>query len=187
MGKKIVVITGSPRVKGNTYALTESFIEAAERNGCEVVRFDAVSLQVGTCHACRTCFKNGMPCSFDDDFNEVAREVQDADGILFAFPLYFYSIPAKLKAVIDKFYCFFTTGRCKVKEWGMICCCGMPDAEVMDGVRISLQRSANIMKWHMVGELLVPGVNKPGEVRGTGAMQQAAALADAFVNQPVRR
>ena len=51
MSKKIVVITGSPRKTGNSFAMTDAFIQAAEAKGHTVTRFDAAHLQVGGCRA----------------------------------------------------------------------------------------------------------------------------------------
>ena len=78
MSKKIVVITGSPRKNGNSFAMTEAFIKAAEDKGHTVTRFDAAMKQVGGCHACETCFKTGKACSFDDDFNTIAPAILEA-------------------------------------------------------------------------------------------------------------
>ena len=50
MGKKIVVITGSPRKNGNSFAMTEAFIKAAEKKGHTITRFDAALKNVGGCH-----------------------------------------------------------------------------------------------------------------------------------------
>lgn len=54
MGKKIVVITGSPRKNGNSFAMTDAFIQAAEAKGHEITCFDAAMKNVGGCHACET-------------------------------------------------------------------------------------------------------------------------------------
>ncbi|MDE5815464.1 MAG: NAD(P)H-dependent oxidoreductase, partial [Alistipes sp.] len=51
---KIVVITGSPRKNGNSFAMTEAFIREAESLGHTVQRFDAALLQIGGCRACQT-------------------------------------------------------------------------------------------------------------------------------------
>ena len=59
MNKKIVVITGSPRKNGNSFAMTEAFIKAAEAKGHIVTRFDAAMRKLGGCHACETCYKTG--------------------------------------------------------------------------------------------------------------------------------
>ena len=84
MSKKIVVITGSPRKKGNGFAMTAAFIKAAEEKGHTVKRFDAAMMNVSGCHACETCFKTGKACSFDDDFNVIAPAIQEADAIVFS-------------------------------------------------------------------------------------------------------
>lgn len=55
MSKKIVVITGSPRKDGNSFAMTDAFIKSAEAKGHTVTRFDDAMQKVGGCHACETC------------------------------------------------------------------------------------------------------------------------------------
>ena len=94
MSKKIVVITGSPRKDGNSFAMTDAFIRAAQAKGHTVTRFDAAMMKIGGCHACETCFKTGKACSFDDDFNLIAPAVLEADALVFTIPVYWYSIPA---------------------------------------------------------------------------------------------
>lgn len=179
MSKKIVVITGSPRQNGNSFAMTRSFIEAAEKKGHEVMRFDAAMKNVGGCHACETCFKTGKACSFDDDFNTIAPAILAADAIVFTMPVYWYSIPAQIKSVIDKLYSFCVAGKdIAEKECAVIACCEENDMSVLDGVRIPLERSAALLKWKMVGEVLVPGVLNVGDIDKTDGCQKAAELAD---------
>ena len=179
MGKKIVVITGSPRKKGNSFAMTEAFIQAAEEKGHQVTRFDAAMEHVEGCRACETCFKTGKACSFDDAFNGLAPAILEADAVVFTMPVYWYSIPAQVKGVIDKLFSFVAGGKdIAGKECAMIVCCEEEDLSVMDGVRIPLERSAALMKWKMVGEVLIPGVLKEGDIEKTDGCQQAAALAE---------
>ena len=54
------------------------------------------------------------------------------------------------------------------------------EMDVMDGVRIPLERSAALLKWDMVGEVLVPGVLNAGDIAKTDGCAQAAALAEKF-------
>ena len=49
---------------------------------------------------------------------------------------------------------------------------------VLDGVRIPVERSAALIKWHMAGEVLIPGVLNAGDIEKTDGCQQAAALAE---------
>ena len=181
MGKKIVVITGSPRKAGNSFAMTDAFIQAAEAKGHTVTRFDAAMKKVGGCHACETCFKTGKACSFDDDFNAIAPAILEADAVVFTTPVYWYSIPAQIKGAIDRLFSFVVGGKdIAGKECAMIVCCEEEDMSVMDGVRIPLERSAALLKWKMVGEVLIPGVLNVGDIAKTDGCAQAAALADKF-------
>lgn len=176
---KIVVITGSPRKKGNSFAMTDAFIKAAGEKGHTVTRFDAAMMKIGGCHACETCFKTGKACSFDDDFNLIAPAVQDADAVVFTMPVYWYSIPAQIKGVIDRLYSFCVAGKdIAGKACALIACCEEDDMTVLDGVRIPIERSVALLKWHMAGEVLVPGVLNVGDIDKTDGCAQAAALAD---------
>lgn len=179
MSKKIVVITGSPRKNGNSFAMTDAFVRAAEAKGHQVIRFDAAMKNVGGCHACETCFKTGKACSFEDDFNTIAPAILGADAVVFTTPVYWYSIPAQIKGVIDKLFSFVVASKdIAGKECAMIVCCEEEDMSVMDGVRIPLERSAALLKWKMTGEVLIPGVLNVGDIKKTDGCKQAAALAD---------
>ena len=181
MSKKIVVITGSPRKNGNSFAMTEAFIHEAEQRGHSVRRFDAAFLKIGGCHACMTCYKTGKACSFDDDFNDIAPAILEADAVVFTMPVYWYSIPAQIKGAIDRLFSLVVGGKeVAGKKWGLIACCEEDDTTVLDGVRIPMERTAALLQWEMVGEVLIPGVLNVGDIDHTDGCQQAAALADKF-------
>lgn len=178
---KIVVITGSPRKNGNSAAMAEAFIAEAEKIGHEVTRFDAARMKIGGCHACGTCYKTGKACSFDDDFNLIAPAIVGAGAIVMAMPTYWYSIPAQIKGVIDRLYSLVVGGKdIAGKKLGLIACCEEHDPTVMDGVRMPIERSAKLLGWQVVGEVLVPGVLNEGDIDGTDGCSQAAALARKF-------
>lgn len=179
MSKKIVVITGSPRKMGNSFAMTDAFIKAAKAKGHSVTRFDAAMMKINGCHACETCYKTGKACSFDDDFNLIAPAIVDADAIVFTMPVYWYSIPAQIKGVIDRIYSLVIGGKdITGKECALITCCEEDDTSVMDGVRVPIERSAALLKWKIVGEVLIPGVLHEGDINKTDGCKKAAALAD---------
>lgn len=178
---KIVVITGSPCKNGNSFAMTEAFIHEAEQRGHSVRRFDAAFLKIGGCHACMTCYKTGKACSFDDDFNDIAPAILEADAVVFTMPVYWYSIPAQIKGAIDRLFSLVVGGKeVAGKKWGLIACCEEDDTTVLDGVRIPMERTAALLQWEMVGEVLIPGVLNVGDIDHTDGCQQAAALADKF-------
>lgn len=179
MSKKIVVITGSPRKNGNSFAMTDAFIKRAEAKGHTITRFDAAYKQVGGCRACETCYSKGKACSFDDDFNEIAPAILDADTIVFTMPVYWYSIPAQIKGVIDRIFSFVIGGKdISGKECALIACCEEDDISVMDGVSIPIKKMCALNKWNMIGEVLIPGVFKVGDIDNTDGCKKAMELAD---------
>ena len=178
---KIVVITGSPRRGGNSFAMTDAFVAAAEARGHSVQRFDAALMKIGGCRACETCYSTGKACTFDDDFNTIAPAILEADAVVYSMPLYWYSIPAQIKGVIDRIYSLVVGGKeVAGKKFGLIACCEEEDAAMLDGIRIALQRTTALLKWETVGEVLVPGVLKVGDIAKTDGCAQAAALAEKF-------
>ena len=179
MSKNIVVITGSPRKNGNSFAMTDAFIQAAEAKGHTVTRFDAADRNLTGCRACETCFKTGKACSFDDDFNLIAPVILESDVIVFTMPVYWYSIPSQIKGVIDRIYSLVVGGKdIAGKECALIACCEEEDLSVLDGVRIPMERTAALNKWKMVGEVLIPGVLNAGDINKTDGCRQAAELVD---------
>ena len=94
-------------------------------------------------------------------------------------PVYWYSIPAQIKGVIDRIFSLVVGGKdIAGKACGLITCCEENDLSVMDGVRIPVERSAALLKWDMIGEVLIPGVLNVGDIEKTDGCRQAAALAE---------
>ena len=112
---KIVVLTGSPRKNGNSAYLAEQFIKGAEEKGHEVFRFDCAFKQVEPCRACNRCDMDG-PCIFNDDFQELRPHLIEADMVVFATPMYYFSISAQMKRVICPFLCHQRADKGSVEE-----------------------------------------------------------------------
>lgn len=180
MKKKMVVLTGSPRKNGNSFALADAFITAAEKKGYSVTRYDAAETTIKGCTACETCYQTGKACSFEDDFNPMALSLEEADAVVIITPLYWYTFPAKLKAVIDKFYAFYIGKRgIGGKKCGFIVCCE-GEAEPMEGIRFSYKHTVALLEWNPVGEVFIPLVHEIGDIDKTTGIAQAAALAEKF-------
>ncbi|MGM0216523.1 flavodoxin family protein [Enterococcus sp. AZ109] len=182
MKKKILVITGSPRRHGNSWAMTDAFIETAEANGHSITRFDVGLSKIGGCVACEKCFsKENQACVYNDDFNKIAPFIQEADAVVFSTPLYWYSFPGQIKNFIDKIYSF-VVGQKDIagKACGLMACCEDHDISALDGIRFPYEKTIGLLKWESVGEVLIPGVFHKGEINATDGLQRASALADAL-------
>ena len=102
--KKILVVMGGGRPKGNTAQLVDSFVKGAEEAGHSVEKVSLLKTEVKGCLGCNAC-RYGKPCVQKDGFNELVPKIKGADLVVFASPLYFWTISSKLKAFIERFYC----------------------------------------------------------------------------------
>ena len=97
----VLGIQGSPRRKGNTSILLDYFLNEAERLGAQAYNLQVAKKNINPCLGCGNCEKHGF-CIIDDDMREVYFLLRRADFIVMATPIFFYSVPAQLKALIDR-------------------------------------------------------------------------------------
>lgn len=102
--KKILVVLGGGRPNGNTAQLAAEFIKGAVQAGHRTELLSLNKIQVNGCTGCNAC-RYGKPCVQKDDFNAIIPKIKEADLIVFASPLYFWTISSKIKAFIERFYC----------------------------------------------------------------------------------
>ena len=100
--KKVLILSGSPRKGGNSDILCDRFAEGAREAGHSVEKVRVAEKKVGYCRACYYCRTHGGECAVKDDMAEILQSMIEADVIVLASPVYFYSIDAQLKAVIDR-------------------------------------------------------------------------------------
>ena len=109
--KKILILEGSPRKNGNTGILSGQFAKGAEQAGGCVEKIRVAEKKVSGCLGCGACEKNGGACIQKDDMEEIRAKMLAADSIVLASPIYFYSMTAQMKAVIDRTYAFIGSWR----------------------------------------------------------------------------
>ena len=102
--KNILVIQGGGRPKGNTVQLIDSFVKGAMDTGNTVEVISLIKNEVKGCLGCNAC-RYGKPCVQKDAFNDLVPKIKAADCLVFASPLYFWTISSRIKAFIERFYC----------------------------------------------------------------------------------
>ena len=102
--KKILIIQGGGRPKGNTARLVENFEKGAKEAGHETEVVSLLKHEVKGCLGCNAC-RYGKPCIQKDDFNGLVPKIKEADLLVFASPLYFWTLSSRIKAFIERFYC----------------------------------------------------------------------------------
>jgi multimeric flavodoxin WrbA len=96
----VVGICGSPRIQATEYILKEA-LRQLEEKGFETSFWTARGKRIGFCAHCDFCLKN-KECAFKDDMQELYRLLKDADGIIFATPVYNGGVSAQTKAIMDR-------------------------------------------------------------------------------------
>lgn len=174
--KRILIIHASARVNGNTAYLTKVAKEAAEAAGNEVTVIEATKLKIQPCRDCKTCFKTGRPCTFNDDFDDiVAPELERSDAIVFVEPMYWFEAPAAMRLIVDKFYAYETTKHpLPIKTCALIATrAGDLD---LDGIVIPYEHTVKLMGWTNVGTVTQGLCINPGDVEKTDAPARVREL-----------
>ncbi|MDO8490711.1 MAG: flavodoxin family protein [Dehalococcoidia bacterium] len=98
---KILGVLGSPRKKGNSEILLNEAFKGAKDAGAETELLRVSDYTIKPCDGCRTCSEK-LKCHQDDDMQILYDKLRAADGIIFATPVYFWTIPGYFKTFIDR-------------------------------------------------------------------------------------
>ncbi len=101
---KILVLNGSPKKKSDTFRMTEAFLKGInKKEKHEVNIINVIEKNIAPCRGCFGCWeKMEGHCITDDDQNDILDLYVRSDLIIWSFPLYCYSMPSHLKAVLDR-------------------------------------------------------------------------------------
>lgn len=100
MSKKVLILSSSPRKGGNSDSLCGRFADGALEAGHTVETIRLAEKKIGYCTGCYAC-QTGT-CPQKDDTAEILEKMLDCDVMVLATPVYFYSMCAQLKALIDR-------------------------------------------------------------------------------------
>lgn len=98
---KIIAIYGSPRRDGNTATLLKQAVKGARDAGAEIREFVLRDLKMSPCLEIYKCKESGR-CAIQDDFQMIHDEMFAADGMILASPIFFYTVSAHTKILMDR-------------------------------------------------------------------------------------
>lgn len=101
--KKVLIFSSSPIPSGNSGMLCDEFARGAREAGHEVTRVDISEKKINFCTGCEVCVQTGEGCVQKDDMAELIAQMHEADVWVLATPIYFMSVSAQLKVLIDRF------------------------------------------------------------------------------------
>ncbi|MBQ7649687.1 MAG: flavodoxin family protein [Victivallales bacterium] len=163
--KKVLIISASPRKGGNSDLLCDQFAKGATEAGHNVEKIRLAEKNVGYCTGCYACQKLGK-CVQKDDANELVEKMLSADVVVLATPVYFYSMDAQLKALIDRSVSRWADfGRFKGTEFWLVITAADESHDMMSA---TLEGLRGFMRDCMDGSI------ERGVIYGTGAYEKGA-------------
>jgi len=180
MGKKIVILNGSPRAKGNTAGLIDAFAEGAEQAGHEIVRFDLQRMNIRPCRGCLGGGRNPQsPCVQQDDMAKIYPHYETADVLVLASPMYYWSITAQLKAVIDRLFAVTEKDpeyRTPKQHCVLLMAAEGDTPDNFEPVEYYYHALLRHLGWENLGEVYAGGVMQAGDIEGHPALAKAREL-----------
>ena len=101
MSKRILVLSTSPRIGGNSETLADVFIKGAEEAGHETKKICLYDKKIESCKGCLGCQTTGK-CILRDDAERIIAQMKAMDVLVFATPIYFYEMSGQMKTLLDR-------------------------------------------------------------------------------------
>ncbi len=178
---KVLGIMGSPRIKGNTDLLLDEALRGAKSRGAEVEKLVVDKLNIAPCREYSRCLKDGN-CAIRDEMDDIYPKLLDADRVIVASPIFFYGLTSQVKALIDRSQAIWArkyvlkqnlpdSGR----KGAFIAVGATRGEKLFKGSILTVKYFFKTIGVKYVDELLIPGVDKKGEIK-----EHPTALSDAF-------
>ena len=137
---KILILQGSPRANGNTAWMAEEYKKAAEAAGHEVTLVSVARKKINGCLACEYCHNKGNgACIQKDDMQELYPLMNEAEVLVLAAPIYYFTLCAQIQAPIQRMYC--VNKPAKVKKMALLMSSYSPN--VYDGATAEFNNICN--------------------------------------------
>lgn len=170
MALKILGILGSPCLDGNAAKLLDAALEGAAERGAEVEKLTLARMRIHPCLECREC-DSGTGCAqHNDDMSVIYRKIREVDGIALSSPIFFMSVTAQTKAMIDRCQCFWIEryvmkhrayeGRRRPRGT-FLSCAGSPKPIVFEPAIHTVKAYFAALDYEYVGEVLMGHTDDP--------------------------
>ncbi|MFO7976617.1 MAG: flavodoxin family protein [Candidatus Hydrogenedentota bacterium] len=186
---KFVTVMGSPREDGNTANVLAWMEEELRTQGHDVDHIDIMDCRVAYCDGCFRCQNtdDGPGCIQDDDANVIFKRMIEADGVVFASPLYCWGFAAPMKALLDRGVCLIKRPSSENavyllagKRAGLVVTAGGPEEGNADLIVETFRRYTEYLRCAPKGHLVVPYCVQNVEL-GSNVRVQARDLAHDLV------
>ena len=165
---KLLAIYGSPRVGGNSDLLLDSFVAGVKSPNWEITRLYVRELNILPCIACGECDKKGE-CPIKDDMQAIYPLLSQTDAMIVATPVYFYNVPAQLKALIDRCQLLWYKNKGKkpvlFKPGYLITIGGRQEKSIFEGILLTIRSFFLTLGVRLKASWTYAGIDNLGSIK----------------------
>lgn len=183
MATRVLGISASPRVDSNSDILLRQVLSGVQSAGAEIEYIRLSDLDIRPCSECNSCYATGV-CVIKDDYEKLSAKLLDAERLIFATPIFFMTVCAQAKALIDRAQCHWALKYMLKKELipdkrdrraMVIAVGGSKSVKMFESVRLTMKSYFDAIQMRYVANLFVNKVNEAGEIQ-----KHPLALSEAF-------
>ncbi|MDE7163813.1 MAG: flavodoxin family protein [Clostridiales bacterium] len=173
--KKVIVVSSTPRNGGNSELLAQAFIDGALSAGNQVESVIVRDINLKYCIGCMYC-QDHDACVLNDSMNGLYEKFQNADVLVFATPIYYYSVSGQLKTFLDRLNPLYPREN-KFKDVYLLATAADELTSAMDGAVTAIQGWVDCFDGVSIkGVIRGVGVTDKGDIKGSGALDEAYAM-----------
>jgi multimeric flavodoxin WrbA len=171
---KIICLLGSPRRQGNAELLLDKAIVGANAAGAETEKLRIADINPAPCIACGGCDRTGE-CVVRDDMQQIYPKLIAADGLIVSTPVFFMGLPGKIKGLVDRCQALWVR-KYRLspdpnarppgpRRRGLLIAVGGTNfPHTFDGLKLEVKSFFHCLDIKYTRELLLPGIDEPGEI-----------------------
>jgi multimeric flavodoxin WrbA len=194
MSLKVLGISASPRQNGNSDLLLKQALAGAQSANAQTEYIRLADLNIAPCVECNACYKTGK-CRVDDDYQLISAKMLEADRLIFATPIFFMTVCAQAKLLIDRCQCLwahkYVLKKPLVQTGGRdrramaIAVGGSKSKKMFDSIRLTMKYYFDVLDMHYAANLFVNKMEEPAQVKDhPTAMKEALRLGAELIIAP---
>jgi len=191
MSIKVLGISTSPRIKGNSDLLLRRALSGSESAGANTEYLRLPDYKVSPCIECNACYATGL-CEVQDDYQQLLKKILDTDHIIFATPIFFMTVCAQAKMFIDRCQCLWAhkyvlkkelTTAGKDRRGMVIAVGGSRSRKQFECIRLTMKSYFDSLQVHYAANLFVNKIDALGDIeKHPTAMNEAYRLGSQLVD-----
>lgn len=192
----VLGIGGSPRIGGNTDILLDKALEGSRSKGADTEKIILNQLKFSPCQECDNK-PNDRSCIIEDDMQLVYKKIEAADVVILASPIFFGSLSAQTKMMIDRFQCYWRvrnmlrmkaeTSSEKKKKGIFISVEATTRKDFFDNAKAIVKNFFATIDTAYSGELFCPGIDEKAKILGhPDILKEAFELGQRVVSEKIK-